>query len=269
MNNRLWILGAPDPEMAEIEALLVEAGQEILYAALDFQRADAGTAYQADGVLDREGRPRPLPVGEEAILVECSVPLPGVVWVHKVDHHRPGDPGYGLPPEAYWQASSLGQVCRRLGAARTPEREMVAAADHCLAAAYRGRCPRVDPDALARWRAESRARFQGRPVEAVLADIAAARGALRAAPRVYLGEGTGSVADLRGMEVPELPEAAAREGLAFLAAPRAGRTGRFKIVLQAADPDQVRVFMGSWARAQGLKDVYGDPARGFAGGYED
>src|SRR5690606_42081711 len=42
---------------------------------------------------------------------------------------------------------------------------LAAAADHCLAAAYRGECPGVDPDALMRWRVESRAAFQGRRSE--------------------------------------------------------------------------------------------------------
>jgi len=51
---------------------------------------------------------------------------------------------------------------------------LVAAADHCLAAAYRGECPGVDPDAVMRWRAESRAKFQNRPVEVILSDVAAA-----------------------------------------------------------------------------------------------
>src|SRR5690606_4181877 len=30
-----------------------------------------------------------------------------------------------------------------------------AAADHCLAAAYRGECPGIDPNALMRWRVET------------------------------------------------------------------------------------------------------------------
>ncbi len=88
---------------------------------------------------------------------------------------------------------------------------LIAAADHCLAAAYRGECPGVDPDALMRWRAESRAAFQRRPVEAVLADIAAATERLRAA------RGSDGIADLGNSTVPEAPEAACRAGIPFLA----------------------------------------------------
>ena len=63
---------------------------------------------------------------------------------------------------------------------------LVAAADHCLAAAYAGQCPGVDPDELMRWRAETRAAFQGRPVADVIRDVEETAAALRAAPVVEL-----------------------------------------------------------------------------------
>src|SRR5690606_34614139 len=140
-----------------------------------------------------------------------------------------------------------------------------AAADHCLAAAYRGECPGVDPDALMRWRVETRAAYQGRPVAELLEDVEQSRARLRAAPVVALGERL-TARDLRGEHVPELPEAAVREGLAYLATVT-DRDGRRKIVLGAADEETVRAFMEKWAPREGLADLYGDPARGFAGGY--
>src|SRR5690606_3670863 len=141
-----------------------------------------------------------------------------------------------------------------------------AAADHCLAAAYRGECPGVDPDALMRWRVEARAAYQGRPVAELLEDVEQSRARLRAAPVVALGERL-TARDLRGEHVPELPEAAVREGLAYLATV-ADRDGRRKIVLGGHAPaEMVRAFLESWAPSRGLIDLYGDPARGFAGGY--
>src|SRR5690606_12375592 len=222
-----------------------------------------------------------VPEGATVYAVECVDVLPDG-WV-RIDHHRPGDPGYGRSPEEFMAASSIGQVIADLATQRTwreetPEgrvylptetpiklagwrtllggshhdhdstwgideigeysegygeesgdafvKEMVeeggyyhvpsigwvfvasrgghelggcvdaivipdrfvlcAAADHCLGAAYRGECPGVDPDALMRWRAESRARFQGRTVEEVLADVERAQAALRAAPKLAL-----------------------------------------------------------------------------------
>src|SRR5690606_35947049 len=111
----------------------------------------------------------------------------------RIDHHRPGDPGYGRSPEEFLPASSIGQVWASLlrlrndgwdsplysgtgsvywndrrwygdtpyGQVDVPEALLlVAAADHCLAAAYRGECPGVDPDKLMQWRVETRAEFQ-------------------------------------------------------------------------------------------------------------
>lgn len=169
-----------------------------------------------------------------------------------------------------------------------------AAADHCLAAAYRGECPGINPDELMRWRVASRAAHQGRAPEAILRDIETARVALRAhvlpqcdyCGRHQCGAMSGSTLcepdeyghpapwyhvpgplALFQETVPELPEAACREGVAF-AAPVRDRDGRKKLVLQAASPEQVRGFMDQ-APCLGLTNVYGDPERGFAGGYSD
>ena len=114
-----------------------------------------------------------------------------------------------------------------------------------------------------------------------MADIEAARACLRAAPRTTLwaeeydcvlggmrwvsSADVCPVADLRGEFIPELPEAAAREGIPFLATPR-DRDGREKVVLMSAPPDLVRQFLNG-DLVPGLVDLYGDPARGFAGGY--
>lgn len=353
MQNRIWILGAPDPEMELIESLLRECGEEIIHATDESgRRVHPGNAYRC---------PTPdVPDGATVYAVECIDVLPEG-WV-RIDHHRPGDPGYGQPPEEFLPASSIGQVIAELSIMRTwreetPEgnvyfpweipiepagwrtlpggchhdhdskwgideigeytedaygesgdalvKEMVdeggyyhvpsigwvyvasrggfelggsvdaivipdrfvlcAAADHCLAAAYRGQCPGVDPTALMVWRAKTRAAFQGRSPEDVLADVELAREALREAPTIELA-GV-SVSDLRGRSIPELPEAAAREGMAFLASV-ADRDGRRKVVLGGyTTPETVRAFLDQWAPTRGLVDVYGDPARGFAGGY--
>jgi hypothetical protein len=109
------------------------------------------------------------------------------------DHHIEGDPGVSTPPERFLGGSSLGQVIRILAAADTypgervpfptgtsvepgsfwfdddtwwvatpsgavaieTEHVLTAAGDHCLAAAYAGRCPGVNPDDLWVWRTSS------------------------------------------------------------------------------------------------------------------
>lgn len=331
--NRVWILGASDPEMEMIEELLRACGEEVIHALDDRgERVHPGNAYRC---------PTPeVPDGATVYAVECIDTLPEG-WV-RIDHHRPGDPGYGRSPEEFLPASSIGQVIAelaRLGrlppaprqaggisssiyddgwdrgfpswvpwqrghqlsvgtpgqwvlrgyrglwavgeAVESPRHYLVAyvptdfilaaAADHCLAHAYAGECPGVNPDALMRWRVEQRARFQGRSVDDVLADVEAAREVLWEVPLVELSASlVGShavVYDLRGRDFPELPEAAAREGVAYLATVTE-RDGRRKVVLGGhTTPAVVRAFMEHWAPAHGLMDIYGDPARGFAGAY--
>lgn len=218
--TRLWILGAADPEMQAIEALLRECGETVGYATDDVGcRVTPRNMYRATHVDTPDSDPVDA-AAHECYLVECAVAdVAGKV----LDHHRPGDPGYGRPPSEFLAASSIGQVIAELarmwnlrrrwdgvryrglgwdgsvedgigegltegeyrygrwgthtdgidgleyGTAHDAEGPdwvvgapwgnhtgvvipldlvYVAAADHCLGAAYRGECPGVDPDAL-------------------------------------------------------------------------------------------------------------------------
>jgi hypothetical protein len=217
--TRLWVLGAPDPEMEAIERLLREVGETVAYATVNGVRVHPGNAYAAQ-CLEAQGYSGHVYEIECAVDVLHGAPHVGVdsdATVTRIDHHRPDDLGYGLPPARFLLGSSIGQViaecaCLHLlpptwrRVARTAKesrhsialyddvvhgaygfgyapwsgewaimvgfpwsavipREIiyVAAADHCLAAAYRGECLGVDPDALMRWRVETCAAHQGRP----------------------------------------------------------------------------------------------------------
>lgn len=309
---RIWILGASDPEMVAIEQLLAECGEEVVYATVGGARVRPGNAYKADGLSGADPGLEAMALsGADVVIVECGVPTP---WLYEtntvvvVDHHHPGDPGFGRGPASFLGAGSVGQVIGRLaredrlprawphgpgedaspgqfllprglsgwtvcvegdggaGYARHADVPLAivlaAAGDHCPGHAYRGECPGVDPDALMRWRAETRAAHQRRPAEDVVADVVAATESIRTAPRL------GAVVDLRGRDVPELPEAALRLGVAYVAAV-AERDGRRKIVLGGADPRQDEIVASFLAGeiVPGLVGLYGDPARGFAGGY--
>lgn len=320
MSERLWVLGAGDPEMQMAETLLREAGETVAYAiGPDGRRVFPGNAYRATDLrwsLDPADATGPA-WDSVTHLIECAPVAEAAIRsdVRVIDHHRPGDPGFGRSPAEFVAASSIGQVIAELRGWGVLGRDwrismpmiLCAAADHCLAAAYRGECPEVDPDDLMEWRIASRAAFQGRPAEAILADVEAVRVVLRDAKRVALIEGSvhcagsrcgcgpqsyesgdensstrhGSgdcycdcvgcsgiwAADMRGRKVPELPEASAREGVCFVADGLPDPDGRVKVVCQSGSRDQIRAFLETWAPAQGLVDLYGDPARGFAGGY--
>jgi hypothetical protein len=283
------VFGAADPEQVAAEEVCRDLGIPFGYAQANGARVHPGNAYKADPE-DFGGAGN---VPTQCILFECkpayvvdSSPEDGPEDVPTivVDHHRPGDPGYGLPPSQYWEGSSIGQLCALLGVEPTPGLRMVAAADHCLHAAYRGECPGVNPDHLMNWRAQSRAAFQGRPVEEVLRDINKARIELTGRRVEWVETASGAVstwdhpwagAGDYGWEpyevlphfeetVPELPEAAAREGIPFTAVVK-DRDGREKVVLQGATPAVISEWMES-KKAQGM-EVYGDPERGFAGYY--
>jgi hypothetical protein len=317
--------------MEAIERLLRGAGERVVYATRDGQRVRPDVAYAFRHIEIEQIEDRNLPV---VYLVECA-PEPGFTIDEtlrrhsravSIDHHRPGDPGYGRPPAEFLPASSIGQVLLHLlrdcssedlwgyleeagywvtsfqhdseeerlglrpdwhyipgrgwrlaqeaGIIYAPDDVLyTAAADHCLAAAYRGECPDVDPDTLMRWRVRVRAQFQGRPEEELLADVKRARVALRAAPEIDLDHRPSRAScpqkarDMRGKHMPELPEASAREGLCFVADGLPGPDGRVKVVCQSGTPEQIRAFMQVWGPEHGLTGIYGDPMRGFAGGY--
>jgi len=226
MPGRIWILGASDPEMTAIEHLLLDQGERVEYATVYRdgvrRRVRPSEAYASDVGIGSDLRG----INLTAYAVECRPAVlfgTGIDWagmVYTIDHHRPGDPGYGRTPTEFLRASSLGQVLAHLageegsehrgscrvwarpegrltafpeagsivyeraqwwvavaGARREGYRGdygglyarwvaipsdlvLTAAADHCLAAAYRGECPGVDPRALMQWRATSRAEFQ-------------------------------------------------------------------------------------------------------------
>lgn len=336
MSARVWILGAADPEMDAIEALLRECGQRVVYAVDErgervrpaaMYRASLASPVTADVIYE-----------VECMVTDRSAPVTGQRIM--IDHHRPCDPGYGRPPEEFLPASSIGQVIAALAELGVlpkswgkscwnsvpgtiqlypepydrhtwcvveegtsthasvdriipHELVLVAAADHCLGAAYRGECPGVDPDALMHWRAESRAKFQGRSADEVLADVVAAQRVLMVAPSLDLSQGApccgahlaGDYADpeccstragahvrdmRRSVDAPpvrELPEAATRLGVGYIAGSIVDPDGRRKFTCSGTS-EQVRAFLDVWAPREGLVDLYGDPARGFAGGYE-
>jgi hypothetical protein len=167
---------------------------------------------------------------------------------------------------------------------------LVAAADHCLAAAYRGDCPGVEPEALMQWRAASRAAFQRRDVADVLRGIDEAIAALIAAPRITIGRPLGCVdgycvytgtltpshpkcecgqvvVDLRDAYFDELPEAQARLGVSVLCRGIPDINGRAGVYLMGT-PSACRAFLAA-LDILGCDPAsgYGDPQRGIVGAY--
>lgn len=117
---RMWILGASDPEMSAVEALLSATGEKVAYATLLGQLVSPSGAYAADAISREFGERRPV------VWVECAPAEGGLLaamvremaeegWAFSaVDHHRTGDAGYGRGPAEFMAGSSIGQVVAEL-----------------------------------------------------------------------------------------------------------------------------------------------------------
>ena len=125
--DRIWILGAPDHEMELIESILRECGERIEYATVwrdgVRRRVTPADAYAPDVEIGEGLRG----LRATAYMVECAPAvlvgsaIDGIDWAGEVvtiDHHRPGDPGYGQPPKDFMAASSIGQVIAELATTR-------------------------------------------------------------------------------------------------------------------------------------------------------
>ena len=248
-----FVLGARDPEMMEIVRVLESQNIGYTFATLGGKPVSSSEAYKATGVQGQ------IPRDHWIVYVECEVM--GLLADDVCDHHNPGDPGFGMPPERFLEGSSLGQVLKLLGIEPSEEQKIIAAADHCLRHAYNGDCPGIDPEKLAEWRERSRASLRGITVLEIQARIEKAKEVLRTARRIRVaGE---EVAFFPANEImpEEVPEASARLGIPFCYVRNEGQRGKAGIM--SGGPR----LISTWMKECGLSDVYGDPARGFAGGY--
>jgi hypothetical protein len=259
----VFVLGARDPEMREIAQVLGKVQLDFVHAARDGFAVSPRSAYDADGVVNfvRPGRAEEavLPPQAPSVFVECTVR--GREPQLRVDHHHPGDPGYDKPPERYLEGASIGQTLQLLEMDPTPTQKLLAAADHCLTAAYQGCCPGVDPKEVLFLRASWRSMTSGRSLMDVVEGIFHAA---KQVGRHYDSEYGESVF----LDPTQLPPDLA-EGAAY-----AGRPVRYrewfrgpvvKEMLKGAAPGHIERFMLDHL-ARG-REVYGNPYRGYAGAY--
>lgn len=254
-----FILGALDPEMHTIEQLLVSEKCHFVHARIDGRRVVSGNAYVADALSDDINWTQPV------VWVECSVPALRCEQHKVADHHRPGDPGYGLLAERYWQGSSLGQVCTLLQIAQNKPLSIIAASDHCLNHAYQGLCPGVDPFDVRQSRIASRAQFQRISQEQMIKKIDAAIAVIKGLPTIEIGGHP--FKDAMDRFVPELPEASAMLNMPIIYTRREPRLALTKVGVLNGTAPALKAWM-TWASEQSyLMRLYGDPDRGYAGAY--
>lgn len=291
-----FILGAADPEMNFIQNSIQNLfpGAEVYVAGTvdefgAFKRCHPGNAYKAThakcelsscivelqpATPDTLGTVR----GLQPVFVECNIPAVGWNGNYSIDHHNPGDKGYGGAPEHYWESSSVGQVFNLLHfwgahplklerAFEGEKRYLVAASDHCPGHAYAGRCPGIQMKELHLFRAETSASFNKMTVDQWLeaVDIACCR--LRNLAVIQTPHGGYSIAE---EEIDMLNQASLILGMAVqYQTPGNARDPRRKMGILGGSPELVAHWMEHARDPDGLRlvDVYGDPARGYAGGY--
>ncbi|NTW14670.1 MAG: hypothetical protein HGA31_06645 [Candidatus Moranbacteria bacterium] len=269
----LFVLGAQDPEMDRIWEVLGKYGIAIDYATKDGKRVHPGNAYMADNAF--------LLPDTFVVFVECSVI--GFMPDCRIDHHRPGDPGYGKGPEAYWEASSLGQMYALLGVPPEEGDRVLAAMDHCFNSAMKGMCPgvpagiveerkileiskatKVDPTELRRmvlnWQGEIGART-------ARYEMSGECGYLRFQNDVVIDLtdedlGIGYSAEYLTAQVAGV---VAKQPIILRVIDTAGGQPRLHLCGDAS-PELVTHFM---KHSEGdLERIYGAPDRGYAGGYK-
>ncbi len=288
-NPTLFILGADDPEMREIERILIWDKRQFQYAMKDGKRVHPGNAYEADRV-EFPG---------DVVLIECqpiSIHVDGKVFVidhhrpgdpgynaspkdfwYVIDHHRPGDPGYGASCKDFWHASSLGQLADFLGIGMevgSHANVVLAAMDHCPAAAIRGECPGVSAQEVVDRKVAEIAKASKYSEDEVRGRIESFQ--LWAVDAPTLAIGGQSLVDLRDTDTGE------GYSLDYLSAQVAALAGGYAVLLLTHDrgdsrpkwtvaghatPAVIEAFKNEWAPAQGLVGIYGVPSRGYAGGY--
>lgn len=263
VDKPVFILGAGDPEMDRIDEILREQNQPHILATICGERVGPGNAYHADNQLA---------TGSEIVFIECYVD--GVTPSHVIDHHREGDPGYGIPAERYWEAASIGQLVTYLELADNYQDRVLAAMDHCFSAALRGECPGVDPKDVLNLRVKKMTESQGVTSDEVFALVEEYIDRIQRAKEVVIGGAT--VKDLRevdlgiGYSLENLSMGLAQaltDTPLLVVETNPGSDGRKKVTIDSGDEEQVRAFMSVWAPKAGLTEVYGVPSRGYAGAY--
>lgn len=257
-----FVLGGSDTEMKHIERTLKDLDYEVVKATLNDVRVARGQAYHADWPIPKLGD----------VWVECqhkdyTKKEMASLGMDIVDHHYEGDPGYGMPPDKYWEASSIGQVYQLIGLEPTEEAKMIAAGDHCLYAAYHGMCPDIRKDDFIEFRMDFFRRKKGEKRFEREKD-----GAIRLAKKCKtINLGNITVVDLTPMTKKYyswLADVSCMLNLKFVTIqPHTNKEGMVKYFVGNLARSEINYFTNELVSQLGdeVLSVYGDPTRQFAG----
>lgn len=274
---RIVIFGASDIEEQRARKVATKYGLILATATIGGEKVNPMTAYRADGyVLDLTESTEAM----DCIIFECTpLAAAGLTVVARCDHHNPGDFGFGLSPVQYLEASSLGQLLKFLGVEATQEDKVIAAADHCLGAAYQGQCPGVTTEEVLKMRLPEIMKRENVSSEAdAMAGIEAAVKLLKNPVKTVTLGGV-EVADIRDLgPVSFIVEAGVMTATPYMAKgdkrfpDKVNLSGTKEIVAdflgEAVMVEDRSTYPNGWAAKNGLFQAYGDAGRGFAGAFD-
>lgn len=103
MKNKLFVLGAQDPEMDLIEEILLKMKYTYVYGSVNGERCNRTNAYMLDEISTEK----------EVVFIESSTKEVSVNSM-KCDHHNEGDYGYNLDYNNFLEAASVGQLLKMI-----------------------------------------------------------------------------------------------------------------------------------------------------------
>jgi hypothetical protein len=264
-----FLLGFRDREMNRIQELCETWQLPYRFATSSGVRVNPNNSYEADAVT--------LSPGRILVLVECEPRefVGDVGLIRRIDHHRPIDRGYHMPPELYWQASSLGQFYALLGLGLpTKEDLVIAARDHCLFAAMEGKCSGVTPQEAERYGQQSFAKENGVYLSEVQKRMGEMTTAIQASPTVLIGKqeaidfrhfSTGIANSLDDLIAKQI---FANRGQAGLIRCKNQPQDPDKVMMCGATPEAIEDFRTSWGPKQGLSNFFYVVTRRYVGGFD-
>lgn len=247
-------------------------GHKMAYAEVGDNRVTTDNAYEADPVEIQNDC--------QMVAIECAVRN---MWEDTLilDHRKRGEPGYDLPPDKYFEASSLGQVHQLLGIEPSQEAKVLAARQLYFGPAVRGECPGVSTAEVVDLDITQAAEIFRITKAHVWQRVTYYRHMLGVVPKIPVGKEY--VKDLRSwdfttpqnrpdklLEVYAASVAAMLEETPVLlryhddegnGVPRISLTGMVK-------PETVIEFTTEWVPEYGLFDLKFRPNDGYATGYE-
>ena len=251
-----FILGGEDTEMIEIAKLLAKTDYSVVYATIKGSRVNRSEAYEAT---------LPTPKAFD-VWVECT---PSgytkqelfSLGVDLVDHHHEGDVGYSMPASKYWEASSIGQVCTKIGLRKTPRLSYIAAADHCLLAAYHEQCPGISRQEFIDFRMKFFKTYTNEP----FTHLRTVYDKALTCDTVEIGTATVyDITDMLNTDKSWLSDMACCWNLKTISIRQ--KKNRFKLFVSNLSSSDIEYFTNEYVPGLGVViSTYGDPKRQFAG----